>query len=80
MRRMLGECPWHSCKATTCRVAANAGIDDAVRIALLLQPLLKQVHPAVMRIDAIASTEAVTQHDDRRSFGDRLSSEQTESE
>lgn len=78
MRRVLGERLGHSCKTTACRVATNAGIDDTVRIALLMQSLLKQVHPAVIGFDAIAGTEAVTQHNDGGSFGDGLCRKQPE--
>ncbi len=43
-----------------------------------MQALLKQVHPAVIDIDAIGGTEAVAQHNDGGSFGDGLGREQPE--
>lgn len=78
MRRVLRECLRHSGKTPARGVTANAGIDDTVRIALLMQALLKQVYPAVIAIDSIAGTEAVTQHNDSGSFCKGLCRKQAE--
>lgn len=48
------------------RVAADAGVDDAVPVTLFAQALLQQRRPSMGIINAIASAQAVTQDQDRR--------------
>jgi hypothetical protein len=56
-----GEQVGQSFQAATAGLAADAGVDDLVLVPLVVEPLLQQRDPALLGLQSVGCTEAVTE-------------------
>ena len=53
-----------SFQAATAGLAADAGVDDLVLVPLVVEPLLQQRDPALLGLQPVGRTQAVTETED----------------
>jgi hypothetical protein len=59
-----GEQVGQSFQAATAGLAADAGVDDLVLVPLVMKPLLQQRYPALLGLQPVRRTQAVTEAED----------------